>query len=208
MIREFSVVRRRPNLVDVTTPRRPSVDGYRLEWAANFDGAYTALFTATNVGFVDDDLRDKGHSMMAGDNVRMIFNPANYSITDTQPFWLRFVPVTGGAPGTATPGVLILPDTSGRGTVIIAGNAPAGASVAASLVLHFPRLVEDLRVVNNSDTNVLMVAALDSDAEYTLKSGTSQHVLANLRGATSGIRVRGVGGIVAFQATFTLAYAR
>jgi len=208
MIREFSVVRRRPNLVDVVTPRRPGVDGYRLEWATNFDATYTTLFTASLSGHVDDSLRDAGHTMMAGDNVRMIFDPANYAMVDSKAFWLRFVPVTGGAPGTATPGVLILPDQGGFGTVIIAGNAPNVAAVANSTIIHFPRLVEDLRIVNNSDTNALMVAALDSDAEYTVKGGATQQILANLRGATSGIRVRGSGAIVAFQATFTLAYAR
>ncbi|MFA5387355.1 MAG: hypothetical protein WC322_03075 [Candidatus Paceibacterota bacterium] len=207
MTREFSVIRRRPGILDIITPRRTGVDGYRIEWAANFDVAFTTLVTSSINGYVDDSLRDMAHAIAAGNNVRIIVNPADHTITDTKPFWLRFVPVVGGVPGTPGNSGLILPDASGRAVCVIAGNAPNAATITGSIQLDFPRLVEDLRIVNNG-SNSLFVAPVDSDAEFEIKSGGTQIPFTNLRGAIPGIRVRGGGAVVAFQATFTLAFAR
>ena len=208
MMREFSVIRRRPNLLDIITPILDGVDGYRIEGASNFDAAFATLATSTRDGYTDESLRDLVHAALAGKNVRIILNPSDHGLTDTKAFWLRFVPLTGGVPGTVGNRTLILPEASGRGLVSITGTAPIGATVANAIALDFPRLMEDLRIVNNSAGNSLFVSFSDSDAEYEIKPGATQVPLANLRGSVSGIRVRGGGAAVAFQATCTLAFAR
>ena len=208
MTRDFSVIRRRPHILDIITPVRAGVDGYRIEWAANFDGSFTTLVTSPINGHCDDSLRDQAHAPAPGNNVRIIIDPTNYTITDTKPFWLRFVPVVGGIAGTAGNRGLILPDTSGRGFVTVAGSAPNAATVTGSMQLDFPRLVEDLRIVNAASSGSLFISPVDDDAEFEVVPGGSQVPFSNLRGAIPGIRVRGGGSAVAFQATFTLAYAR
>ena len=72
MLRDFSVVRRRPHVIDVLIPVRSGVDGYRLQWATNFDGSFSDIVTATRDGWVDESLRDGTHAYMAGTNVRIL----------------------------------------------------------------------------------------------------------------------------------------
>ena len=207
MIREFSVIRRRPNIVDVVTPVRKGVDGYGLEWAANFDGVFASIVTAPIQGHCDESLRDLPHAPQGGANVRIIINPADHTIPDCKAFWMRFVPYVGGVAGTPGNPGLILPDQTGYGVVTIAGNAPAGATVADALQLDFPRLVEDLQVVNTGGVS-LFVASDATDTEYEVITGALQLPFRNLRGAIPCIRVRGAGGLCAFSASFTLAFAR
>jgi hypothetical protein len=209
MIREFSVIRRRPNVIDVITPKRKGVDEYTLEWAQNFDGVFAPIVTSPLHGYCDDTLRFQAHIPQSGDHVRIIFDPANYTIDDTKAFWMRFLPSSGGVPGTAGNPGLILPDQTGRGVVVIAGNAPSGASIADSLQLDFPRLIEDLRVHNlDPGATSLFVASDATDTEFELIAGATQLPFLNLRGAIPSLRVRGGGATCAFTASFTLAFAR
>jgi hypothetical protein len=208
MQRDFSVIRRRPNLLDVVIPINVKVDAYRLEWATNFDQSYTTILTSSRFGHVDDSLRNMVHALVDSNKVRIIFDPANYSITDSKAFWMRLVPVTGVIDGTPSAGGMILPDGGGYKAVIVAGSAPSGATVASSLRLDFPRLVEDLRIVNLDGTNSLFVADEIGGSEYEVKGGASSNIFSNLRGCTDSLLVRGAGGAVKFSATCTLAYPR
>lgn len=220
MNRLFGVARRRPNYIDVLTPFAYGVDGYRLKWAANFDaGSFTTFITSTNVGFVDAAINPNvidsqplgGFTGLAGSgrNVRIVFNPATYSIPDTSSFWLQFVPVTGGVEGTPGAPTLVLPDSANHGTgiVTIHGSAPAGATSANALQLDLPRLMEDFQIHNEDGTNNLMISTEQSGAETQLKPDTFSQ-FAQQRSAQSSIWVRGTGGAVAFSARFTLAFPR
>ena len=208
MTRDFSIIRRRPHVLDLITPKRAGVDGYRFEAASNFDQTYAAILTTT-LGYIDSSLDTAANVIMPMTNrIRVIFDPSNYGLDDSKTFWMRFVPVTGGVPGVPGTGVLVLPDATGHGLLIVSGTAPVGATIANSIELGLPGLVEDLRIVNNDTTNPLFIASDGSDAEYRLDPIQNATPLIALRGAVGSIRVRATGAPVSFSATFTLAFAR
>jgi hypothetical protein len=158
MNRLFKIGRRRANIVDLYTPFVYGVDLYRLKWAQNFDGAFTAIINSTNVGFIDSNVnRAKVETQpTTGTDVRIVFDPTTFAIDDTKSFWLLFVPVTGGVEGTPGAPTLILPESAhkGLGLVTIAGNAPA-----AALQLDLPFLAADLRVHNEELTNYVFLGS-------------------------------------------------
>ena len=90
MNRTFSVIRRRPRIVDMLTPRVDGVVGYRVKASTNFDVAPTTLFTSTNVGFLDTSGVDRRviESQPTQGQVRMVWNPVTYGLTDEAPIWL------------------------------------------------------------------------------------------------------------------------
>jgi hypothetical protein len=208
MQRPFSVIRRRPNLLDVVIPVQDGVDGYRLDVATNFDAVYAPLITATRMGHIDPSLRNRGHVPVNGRMVRILFDPDNYAppLDDTKPFWMRFTPITGGVPGTPSAGSLVLPDGDRYRAIIIAGDAPAGADVSASLKIDFPYMVEGLHIRNTDPGNSLYVATEIGGAEFEVPFGTAQTL--DIRAATPFILVRGGGGDVPFSASCTTAFPR
>ena len=208
--RDFSVIRRKANLLDVVIPYVTGADGYRLDWATNFDASYTnGIITATRAGWVDDNLRGLPHQLITNSNVcRVIFDPANYSITDTQPFWLRLTPVTAGTPGTPGVGGLILPDGDGYRMITLSGTAPSGSSVANSLRLDFPRMVEDLRIEGRDAATSLFVATEAGGGEWEYMPTTGANPAISIRGATPHIFVRGGGATCKFSLTGTFSFPR
>jgi hypothetical protein len=215
MNRQFSMTRRRANHVDLTIPRQSGVDGYRIQSSPNFDGAWTTLFTSTNTGFVDPAINlavvsaQNIPSNAFGPAVRCIFDPATYSLVDTKSFWLRFVPVTAGTPGTAGAPTLVLSEAAhkGLGVVTIHGTAPLAADSTGSLQIDLPALMQDFRFHNEDATNTLFVAFEQDGAEAQCKSGT-QETITTLEGNQSSIWVRSAGGAVAFSLICTRAFAR
>lgn len=208
MNRDFSIIRRRPHVLDLMTPVRAGVTGYRFESAPNFDQPYTTILT-TALGYVDPLIDTAANVIMPTNNrIRIIFDPSNYGLDDNKTFWMRFVPITGGIPGTPGTGVMVLPDAIGNGLIVLSGMAPVGATIVNSIELGLPGLVEDLRIVNNDTANPMFIASDGSDAEYKLDPIQSSTPLVALRGAVSSIRVRATGAPVLFSATCTLAFAR
>lgn len=205
--RDFSIVRRRPNLVDLITPRRVGVKGYRLEAATNFDGSFSTILTADiGSGYLDKNVNPaKLHSINNPNHIRIVFDPATFSLTDDQHIWLRFVPVDfAGSAGTAGAPGLLLPDDMLRATtrIIIAGTAPNGATVANSLVLALPYRMKDMVIRNNQPTagTTLFVATEIGGSERQVAPQETAHLL---EGAQGCLLVRGGGGTVAFSADFT-----
>jgi len=205
MNRLFSVRRRRPNIVDIDTPKVYGVDGYRLKWGANFDSAFATILTSTNIGFLDDAVnRNVIETQPVTGKVRIVFNPATYTIPDANAFWLKFFPVIGGVEQTPGAATLVLPSSAnhGVGDVVIAGTAPS----AGPLQLDLP-LMQDIQFVNKDGTNNLLVAS---------EAGGPQMAILPLIGAQSfglfgtqgTIYVQGDSGNVAFSATLTLAFPR
>lgn len=217
MNRLFKIARRRPNLVDFYTPFVYGVDTYRLKWAANFDAAFTAFLNSTNVGYLDPavnqqklDVQPLGSMTATGGRaVRIVFDPATFSIPDTSSFWLQYVPVTGGVEGTASAPTLILPDSANKGVgeVTIHGNAPNAGTSAGSLQLDFPFLMQNIKIHNEDGTNSLYVSTEAGGPEQKLEPDTFPQ-WANLLGTQGSIWVRGGGGVVAFSAVMTLAFPR
>jgi len=213
MKRTFSVIRRRPHLVDVIMPLTSGVQTYRLKWAANFDaGSYTQFLDSGNQGYLDPSIDPGvvGAQPTSSRQVRVVFDPTTFSIPDTSPFWLQFWTVPfGGSEAQQSAGGLILPDSDNHGTGIITihGNAPNAASVAGSLQIDLPRMMQDIRVHNEDSTNSLFVATDEGGAESKLPPDTFPQ-FANLQGTHASLWVRGGGGAVAFSATFTQSFPR
>lgn len=215
MNRLFSMTRRVPNHVDMTIPRLSGVDGYRLQWATNFDASFTTMFTATNTGYADpaidlSTVTAQNLSINAfGPAVRVVFDPATYSITDTKSFWVRFVPVTAGSAGTPGAPTLLLPASAnhGLGVNVIHGAAPNAADSTGSLQIDLARLMQDFRIHNEDSTNSLFVSTEQNGAEVQLKAGATEQ-MTSFSGTQGSIWVRGSGGVVNFSATFTTAFTR
>lgn len=204
--RLFSIIRRKPGLVDFVTPLVAGQDGYRLKAASNFDGSFTTLLTATNTGYVDPSVDLRQQTVQPGNNiVRMLINPTTFSITDTAPFWLQYVPVVGGSEGTPSGLLLVLPPTYGTSILAISGNAPNGANQAASLRLDLPRLITDLRIHNEHASADLVVAFDAGGPEIKLQAPSKEPQFTSIHGTHDSIWVRGSGAVVPFSATFTFA---
>lgn len=206
MNRLFSIRRRRPNIVDLDTPKIAGVDGYRLKWAQNFDDMFADILTSTNVGFIDDNVNRmviEGQPVQG--KVRIVFDPDTYSITDTSAFWLKFVPVTGGVEGTPGAPTLVLPSTAnhGVGIVVIAGTAPS----AGPLQLDLPRIMQDIRFVNQDGANNLLVASEEGGPQYAILPEVGEQTY-GLMGTQGTIYVQGESGDVDFSASFTTAFPR
>lgn len=197
--------------MDFFTPFAYGVTGYRLKWAANFDGAFSTFLTASNVGYLDPAINPNvvDTQPSTGQDVRIVFNPTTYSIPDTSSFWLQYVPVTGVSEGAPSAPTLILPDSANKGVgdITIHGNAPNQPTSANSLQLDFPFMMQNIRIHNEDGTNSLFVATEQSGPEQQLKSDTFPQ-WQSLYGTTSSIWVRGGGAVVAFSATMTLAFPR
>lgn len=211
MNRLFKIVRRRPHIVDFYTPYVYGVDLYRIKSAANFDGVFAAIINSTNVGFLDDNVNRNvlDTQPTTGTDVRIVFDPTTYAIDDTKPFWLQLARVTGGVETLVGAPTLVLPDTArhGLGIVIIRGSAPNGASVANSLQLDLPMLMQDFKIHNEDGATPLFIA--------TEAGGPEQKFLGNLSiqswslvGTQGSLYVRGGGATAVFSASFTLALAR
>lgn len=211
--RPFSVVRRRAHLLDLIVPKNPLVQGYRLQAAATFSGVFTDILTADiSRGFLDPavDAR-KLHTINNRDHVRIVFDPQTFNaaagISDANLFWLKYQPVDfSGAPGTASPPVLIIPEDKLRGDsmILVSGTAPSAASVTGSLQLYLSGRTQNLTVRNHEGATDLYVALEPGGSEILVDGGglqTSTVVFSN--GAQGGLLVRGGGGTAAFSITFT-----
>lgn len=210
-MRDFSVIRRRKNIVDVLTPKRAGVEGYRFQVATNFDQAYTTILTAPiSSGYLDRNINPAVlNSVNNNDHIRIVFDPNTFtgaaSITDGAHFWMRFVPIDfAGSVGTPGPGTLILTDAEhyGNSRVQIAGTAPIGAAVANSLQLNLPQNSQDFYIKNANAAagNALYVAFIVGGAEQQV---SGQEVMKAYDGPSDLLMVRGAGGTAAFSASFT-----
>jgi hypothetical protein len=222
MNRLFSMIRRRPNHVDIVTPFTYGVDGYRLKWASNFDSSFATFITSSNIGFRDDSINPNviaampmgGSASNGGRNIRIVFNPATYSIPDTSSFWLQFAQVTGGSETLVGAPTLVLPDSANRGIgiVTIQGNAPSATDASGALQIDLPGLMQDFRMHNEDPVNYLYVSTEASGPETQLKPDTSSqmHTLWGVQGSlwVRGGTSSGVGAVVPFSATFTRSFPR
>jgi hypothetical protein len=210
-MRDFSVIRRRKNIVDILTPKRAGVAGYRFQAATNFDQSYTTVLTAPiGSGYLDPAVNPMVlHSVNNNDHIRVVFNPDTFNgvagISDATHFWLRFVPIDfAGVVGTPGPGTLILTDAEhyGNSRVQIAGTAPSGAAVANSLQINLPQNSQDFYIKNANATggNGLYVSFQVGGSEQQVGP---QEVMKAYDGPSDTLMVRGSGGTAAFSASFT-----
>lgn len=212
MSRDFTVVRRRPNFLDMLTPKRVGVAGYRIQAAANFDGSFTTILTAPiSSGYLDPSINPAVLHVTnnARDSIRIVFNPDTFTgvagISDALHFWLRFVPVDfSGAAGTPGNPALVVTDSEHYGTsrIMIRGTAPNGAAVANSLQLDLPFTTQDLYIKNEqaSAGTALFIANMPGGSEQQI---SAQETSTIFHGPIDTLLVRGAGTSVTFSASFT-----
>lgn len=217
--RDFLVFRRRPRIVDILTPKRVGVQGYRLKAARNFDLTFQTILTADICsGYLDPVALKAGiidrHTLGAAPgtgHVRIVFDPNTFAgphpanLDDDENIWLQWFPVDyAGVEGPGGPLGLILPDDEmkAQGRVIVQGTAPAGASVANSLRLDLPYRMRNFVIRNNEATggNDLAIATVEGGSEIPI---APQDVTEFFEGGVGALLVRGVGGDVTFSATMT-----
>jgi hypothetical protein len=215
--RDFTVFRRRSNLVDILTPKRAGVQGYRLKAALNFDLTFITILTADiGAGFLDPVALRAGIinrltlGTAPGQHVRIVFDPDSFggappTLADENHFWLQFFPVDfAGVEGTGGARVLVLPhdEMQAAGRVIIAGTAPSGATVVNSMRLDFPVRMQNVTVRNNevAGGDILMVATAEGGPETPV---APQETASFFEGAQASLLVRGDGAAVDFSATMT-----
>jgi hypothetical protein len=153
--RLFSILRRKPGLIDFVTQIRPESDGvfkYRLKTDTDPGGAFSTTVIESRVGgFVDPSVAGPQNVIQPGNNVRIVFNPFNYSLTDSF-FWLKLVYVNASnvemvtpAPSAAT---LVLPPYVGNEQSGFSAMAPNGSDISQSLQIDLPRQMDNIRVRN------------------------------------------------------------
>jgi hypothetical protein len=213
MNRVFSIIRRRPHIVDLVTPFVYGVAGYRIKTATTFDAAAPATaFTSTNIGFIDSNVNQMAIDVqnLAG-RVRMVFDPTTYSIDDNLPQWLWLYHVApGGAETLVSAATLLLPDASqflnrGQGHIIVSGNAPVGATIANSLQLDFPRLMKDWRVHNKDTTNPAYIAFEEGGSEFKLPAPSAVPQFSTFEAISGSCWIRGTGAVVPLSISATVA---
>jgi len=213
--RLFSILRRKPGLIDFITPIRNQTEGveaYRLFTDTDPGGAFaTVVTTVPRTGLVDPAVQGPQHVIQPGENVRIIFKPSTFSLPDSGFFWLKLGYVDGGgvnmlvpAPSAAT---LVLPPFTGPMQQGFTATAPSGVALANSLQIDLPRSMESLRIRNTEAVGgtVLWVAFDPGGPE--IKVVPQQETVAWL-GLVSSIFVRGAAGTAAFTATFSPAFPK
>jgi hypothetical protein len=211
MTRIFSVIRRRPGIVDVLTPRVAGVEGYRFKASANFDGVFVTIFTAPKFGFLDTTGVDQRviEAQPTDGQVRMVFNPTTYALTDGNQFWLELFHVDGaGVETQVSAPTLVLPDQTqflsrGYGHIILHGDAPSAVTVAGSLQLDLPRILCDWRVLNEEGATSAYIAFEPGGPEFTLlpNSTTPQFSTFTARSASVWVRGGGAAATLSIEAT-------
>jgi len=82
MNRLFSVTRRRPHIVDLSTPRlvEAGQTGYRIKVASNFDAPMATIITTQRNGFLDRNVNQAVLDIQnRPDQIRMVFDPDTYT---------------------------------------------------------------------------------------------------------------------------------
>lgn len=212
MSRQFSVIRRRPQIIDIVTPRVAGTTQYRIKWAALYSDVPTQIIAASPMGFLDTTVNQAVlQPVFNSDQVRIVFDPTNatYAITNpNKPFWLQFTRFNGAIETYVSPVTLILPDEAnhGIGVTTLTGVAPNVVSVATSVQLDFPSLVSDLRVRNEGAVPIAVATEAGGDEMIIPKDMPPQQV--SLVGSHPTLLLRGVGGTASVSLTFTRAYPR
>lgn len=213
--RLFSILRRKPGLIDLIIPRRPDSEGvaqYRLKTDTDPVGSYgTTVITVGPSGWIDPVVQGPQHVIQPGNNVRIIFKPSTLSLSDTGAFWMKVVFVDGvgaemtsPAPGAGT--LILLPPTIPFMTGFNA-TAPDGSDLAHSVQVDLPRGMENFKIRNleAAGGKSLYVATQDEGPEFVVPPGQESM---SFYGLVSSFWVRGSGGTAAFSTQFVYANPR
>jgi hypothetical protein len=165
----FSVHQRGADFADLAipfytdpSPSQEVAQAYVVERASNWDGAFAPLTTLPMTGARSksvDRLRagSSGSASQWRNRLRWVFNPADYSLSDSEIQWFRIVPQLAAGPAPAGPILAMLPAGLYRQAyfpLVLTGTAPI-----APVTLRLPRTSTALTVRAISGTTVVGLSA-------------------------------------------------
>jgi hypothetical protein len=206
-MRQLSIQRRKPGLVDLLIIRTANAVAYKLRWSNNFDAAVPVNFLEVpQSGYRDPAVSDAGDTTLYGNRVRAVFNPATFGIPDDSPWWLRVSPLNaaGAEIHTTPPLMVVAPDPSGSylPQLSVTGVAPNVVDLAHALEFHLPRQMKHFRVQNLAS---MFVAFHPGGPEMQVPASPTPKDL-SWGSTSSSIFVRGDGAAVPFSMMFAPAY--
>jgi hypothetical protein len=214
MSRSLSLYRRKTNLVELLLRQRAGKTGFRFSAAPNFDAASVAFATVPNYGVRSPSVPEIGVvGSQYRDQVRFIFNPADYfatapALVDTNPFFIQVEAQNPNGTFDAKEAMhMVLPPEMATPNRVIAlsGTAPSAADISGSLEVQLPMQCIDFEFENLDNAKDLYVAFEPTGGEYLIPPLTTDgYTLAQQLSSVSQIFVRGGGASVAFRAVFTL----
>jgi hypothetical protein len=205
MAKSLSVYRRRAGLVDLFLVSRAGAKSYLFKSATNFDVGAVAFQSVPQDGFRSPTAFDSGPAEGFRGRTRFTFAPVDYGFDDTKPIWVKIQQVNvDGTVGADEAFHLVLPyNPQGRKAVVLAGNAPNGASIAASIELQLPHQMQGMELQNNGGQD-LYVAFEPGGPEFTVPPLSTRFTNLSVNYPTvSQLFVRGNGAAVAFAAVMS-----
>ncbi len=201
MAKTLSVYRRRANLVDLFLVARQGAKSYLFKSAPNFDVGAAPMQSVPKYGYRSSSAPEQASSdSQFRDRVRFTFNPSDYGLDDTKPFWLRIQQVNmDGTVGPDEAYHLILPyGPMGRKAVVLRGQAPSGASLADSREIQLQHQMQGVSVQNDGSVDLYM--AFDPGGpEMRIAPLSSGHVnVLSPYSTISQLFVRGDGATTTF----------
>lgn len=205
MARTCSLLRRRANLVDIGIRVRDGVAGYQFHSSTSSAGTFTQFALVPSYG-----LRSATAPDGPGDGnrgwTRFVFNPADYSLADGSPLWLKVYPVTtAGVVGSAEGPFMVLPyspgswDASrlvvpGEGNSFVNNDGVFAMDVPASAANGAPVLVSGfddkiVHVYGTFSATLAIEGSLDSVVWSPLVSGITTAGFYSIASNVSYIRM-------------------
>ena len=208
-MRQLSMHRRKPNLVDLLITKTVGAYSYKLKWGVNFDtAAFTDFLIVPGAGYRDPNVDDSGNLTIHGNRVRALFDPASYGIPDTSVWWLKVSPLdsTGAEMSTSAATMVLVPNVGGAyfPQLVITGSAPNAPGLPTSLQIDFPQQMRDFRIQSTAAVWV----AFDPKGPEILLAGDPLPKDISRWSTVSTVYIRGNGAVVPFSAVFTLAYTQ
>lgn len=187
MPRSISIVRRKPDLIDLTVRLRSGVDKFRFSVADNFDTALAAFQVVPQIGYVSRTaaINDIGYvgSPFRG-YCRFLFAPSDYTVAvpamrDDKPIYLSieegYPDGTFGSPEALH---MVMPAhwTANRG-IILSGTVPVGANLTNSLEIQLPMQCFNWEFTNIGSNNIYVAFERGATAgpEFVLGIATSNY---------------------------------
>lgn len=206
-MRQFSITRRRKNVVDILVDIDPAKDVPIEQWiykaSTSINGPFTEIVRMGNGGLRSKTVKDYSYDSGFRGKVRFIWNPVDYSYDDSKPIYLK---LSTKDMGTATEvdydtiHVITTYNSSAHPPVHIAGDAVSAGSIDDSMEIALPKNCHQFIFENLGGAN-LFVALDESGPEYKLKPGT---ILELFDTTSSLFLVRGEGAGVEFSAVCTI----
>lgn len=212
MPRVISVDRRRNGIVDLSVRRRAGVKGFQFKASSNWDGAFTLFESVPNHGFKSATCPEAAYGYGRYDHVvRFLFNPTDYTVgvpavRDDTPFYILAAPINDdGSVGPNEAIHVILPYNSAPNrSFVMAGTAPSGANLAASIEVQLPQNCNDFDISNDGAAN-LYVAFERPGAEYLVQpTSTAFKSFEQAFTNVNQVFLRGAGGSTTVSIAFTI----